>query len=106
VTDDDRDTGAVDRGGRREVIVPDRLYKTVTVFSTLVAVGGVVVGFVLIDEATGRATRPLSEVDVPLALLGLGFIVFCSVQYAYAQRFQAAGMTTDKTSEDTSTDDG
>jgi cytochrome c biogenesis factor len=106
VTDDDSETGPVTREGRREVIVPPRLYKAVTVFSTLIAVAGVVLGFVLIDEATARATRPLAEVNVPLALLGLGLIVGSALQYAYAQRFRAAGMTTDKTGENGVSDDG
>jgi cytochrome c biogenesis factor len=106
VTDDDRETGPVQRDGRREVIVPERLYKAITVFSTLFAVAAVVLGFILIDEATARATRPLAEVNVPLASLGLALIVGAAVQYAFAQRFQAAGMTTDKTGEDTDTDNG
>jgi hypothetical protein len=38
--------------GRRDIAVPLRLYKTVTVFSTLIAVVSVVAGFVLLDAAT------------------------------------------------------
>lgn len=100
------ETGPVDRDGRREVIVPARLYKTITVFSTLLAVAGVVAGFVLIDEATGRATRPLGEVNVVLALGGLMILIAGAAQYAYAQRFRAEGMTTDKTDENGDTDNG
>jgi hypothetical protein len=48
--------------GRRDVVVPLRLYKTVTVFSTLIAVVAVVLGFVLLDAATqgGSALQALA----------------------------------------------
>lgn len=104
--EDSVETGPRSRDGRREVIVPVRLYKTITVFSTLIAVIAVVGGFVLIDEATGRATRALSEVNVPLALGGIAILIGGALQYAYAQRFQAEGMATDKTEEDSSSDNG
>jgi hypothetical protein len=48
VSDDDRRT---DRREGRDVAVPMRLYKTVTVFSTLIAVFAVVFGFLLLDAA-------------------------------------------------------
>jgi hypothetical protein len=54
----------------RSVVVPDRVYKSVTVFSTLFAVVTVVGGFIVLDAATKRASVALSEVDPLLALLG------------------------------------
>jgi hypothetical protein len=58
-------SGGEDGGGtrgRRDVVVPLRLYKTVTVFSTLIAVVAVVLGFVLLDAATqgGSALQALA----------------------------------------------
>ena len=76
----------------RSVVVPDRVYKTVTVFSTLFAVVAVVAGFVVLDEATDRASVALSEVDPLLALLGVGLIVAGAVTYAFSTRFRAEGM--------------
>ena len=69
-----------------------RVYKAVTVFSTLFAVGAVVVGFVVLDSATRRAQAPVEEVNVPLALVGLGLIVGGAAVYAFSARFQADGM--------------
>ena len=48
MSDDDRRSES--REGR-DVAVPMRLYKTVTVFSTLIAVFAVVFGFLLLDAA-------------------------------------------------------
>lgn len=81
-----------DRGRGRDVVVPTRLYKTVTVFSTLLAMVGVVGGFALLDVATRRASAPASEVNVPLALLGLAVMGGGGAVYAYATRFRASGM--------------
>jgi hypothetical protein len=69
-----------------------RVYKTVTVFATLIAVIAVLAGFILLDEATNRAQLALSEVDAVVALLGLGSSVFGAAVYAYSTRFRAAGM--------------
>jgi hypothetical protein len=118
--DGDRSAGreetpdAATDGGRRDVVVPMRLYKTVTVFSTLGAVVTVVVGFILLDAATGtggilrvlaglvlvggagvdvgavegwfRALRPV------FAALGLGSIGFGAGVYILGSRFRAEGM--------------
>ena len=78
--------------GARSVTVPTRVYKSVTVFSTLFAVVTVVGGFVLLDAATQRASVSLAEADPVLALLGLGSIVLGAVTYAFSTRFQAEGM--------------
>jgi len=79
-------------GGRRDVVVPKRVYKAVTVFSTLFAVVTVVVGFVLVDTATQRASVPASEIDVPLAVAGIGSILAGTVVYAFSTRFRTAEM--------------
>jgi len=76
----------------REVEVPLRVYKTVTVFATLIAVASVLAGFVLLDRATNRAQLAPSDVDAVVALLGVGTIVFGAAVYAYSTRFRAAGM--------------
>ena len=74
---DDPDAGDVaaasadgDEAGR-EVEVPMRLYKTVTVFSTLIAVVTVVVGFVLLDAATLRVSVLRRLVATLLAVVGV-----------------------------------
>lgn len=68
------------------------MYKTVTVFSTLFAVGAVVLGFVLLDRATQRATAAPEDVNALVALLGLGSIAAGAVVYAFSTRFRARGM--------------
>jgi hypothetical protein len=91
------DTGATTGPKGREVVLPMRLYKTVTVFSTLFAVAGVVLGFVVLDAATNRAQASLGEIDVGLALAGLGSIAVAALVYAFATRFRASGMGKSKT---------
>ena len=101
----DPDTGPT---GGRDVVVPLRLYKTVVVFSTLIAVVSVVVGFTLLDAATLRVSvvralvvRALSAVGlVPsegalsavLAALGLAIIAGGAGVYTLGTRFRTAGM--------------
>jgi len=79
-------------GKQREVVVPLRVYKTVTVFSTLFAIFSVVGGFILVDVATDRASAPASEIDVPVAILGLGLILAGTVVYAFSTRFRTEEM--------------
>ncbi|WP_018258034.1 DUF7315 family membrane protein [Halomicrobium katesii] len=88
----------------RDVVVPLRMYKTVTVFSTLFAVVGVVGGFVLVDRATERATLPASEIDPIVALAGIGLIVFGAVVYAFSTRFRTEEMG--KSKDDAAEDSG
>lgn len=97
---DRTDDGAADGpragpAGRREVVVPLRLYKTVTVFSTLVAVGAVLGGFVVLDRATESAGAAPSDVNVALALLGVAAIALGAATYAFSTRFRTAGMAPD-----------
>ena len=106
------DTETPERGnpsGRgRDVIVPMPLYKVVTVFSTLIAVVGVVFGFMLLDAATlnvsflGNAIRgALAFVGLAvadgilrpvLAAVGLAAIAFGAGVYVIGTRFRAPGM--------------
>jgi len=88
---DEQSTDAGDEGSR-DVVVPLRVYKTVTVFSTLFAVVSVVGGFVLVDRATERATLPASEIDPIAALAGIGLILFGAAVYAFATRFRTEEM--------------
>jgi hypothetical protein len=85
--------------GGRDVVVPLALYKRITVFSTLFAVLAVLVGFVLLDTATGRATRELSEVNVGLAVAGLLSIGAGAAVYAFSTRFRTEGMGNPKDDE-------
>lgn len=98
----------VDERGGRDVVVPMRLYKTVTVFSTLVAVVCVVVGFALLDAATLQVSlvRELlvdvlgllgvepagGALGTVLAVLGLAIIAFGAAVYVLGTRFRAEGM--------------
>lgn len=111
----DEDSGADDpvetRGeasdrGRREVVLPERLYRTVTVFSTLIAIVGVVAGFILLDVATQQATASFEEVNVWLAGLGILAILGGGATYAYAARFRAEGMRKDKDATDEPSNNG
>ena len=90
----------------RTVTVPLRIYKTITVFSTLFAILGVVGGFVLLDAATNRTQAPIEEIDPLVAGLGLLLIVGGSVVYAFSTRFRAEGMGNAKERSDEGEDDG
>jgi hypothetical protein len=109
--DDAGRSGGVDGespSARREVEVPLRLYKTVTVFSTLIAIVAVVVGFLLLDAATigtgllRRAvvsllsvlslTPPESVLSVLFAIAGLLCIAGGAVVYVLGTRFKAPKM--------------
>lgn len=95
-------------GGGRDVVVPMRLYKTVTVFSTLIAVVCVVFGFMLLDAATlnvsflGGIVRGLLGIagvgvadgvlSTLFAAAGLGIIGFGAGVYVVGTRFRAEGM--------------
>ncbi|WP_327051397.1 DUF7315 family membrane protein [Halomicrococcus gelatinilyticus] len=90
----------------REVVVPLRVYKAVTVFSTLFAVVTVVGGFVVLDTATDRARAPLEEVQLPLALGGVALIAAGAVVYAFSTRFHAEGMGKPKDDSDEPSNNG
>lgn len=102
--------GPVDRPATdgRTVYVPVRLYKTITIFSTLFAIVGVVLGFVLLDQATDRARADVADIDPVIALVGLGCIVLAAAIYWFATRFQVASMgkAKERTDEDETDTDG
>jgi hypothetical protein len=90
----------------RDVVIPLPLYKVVTVFSTLISGAAVVFGFVVLDEATQRASAPADEIDPLLALLGLLLIAGGGALYAFSGRFRAPGMGTTKNDETERSDNG
>jgi hypothetical protein len=106
----------------RDVVVPMRVYKTVTVFSTLIAVGTVVLGFVLLDAATIRLSLlrrllvaglgavglspPSSLLSAVLALCGLGSIALGAGVYVLGSRFRARGMGNPQEDADEPSDNG
>lgn len=104
-SDEPPDGAGSDPGGR-EVVVPMRLYKTVTVFSTLVAVLAILGGFVLLDRGTQRATASPEEVSLPVVALGLALIVGGSAVYAFSTRFRTEGMGKPKDDTDEPTNNG
>jgi len=83
-----------------------RVYKAVTVFTTLFAVVTVVVGFALLDLATDRARAPISEIEPVLALVGIVLIVGGAAAYAFSTRFRAEGMGKPKDDTDEGSDNG
>ena len=109
MADDDRRTDG--REGR-DVEVPLRLYKTVTVFSTLIAVFAVVFGFLLLDAAalgTGllrelaRSILGLLSLSIGESLLsalfavaGLLSIALGAGVYVLGTRFKASEMSAGK----------
>ncbi|UPV73458.1 hypothetical protein M0R89_13000 [Halorussus limi] len=90
----------------REVEVPIGLYKVVIVFSTMFAVAFVVGGFIVLDTATRRARLSPSEMNLPLALLGVAMIAAGGVVYAFATRFRAEGMGKPKDGSDEPSNNG
>lgn len=104
-------TGDSDREGRREdgtIVVPMRMYKGITVFSTLVATGLVVLGFFFFDAATRTDnlirtsvsslvgltgwTPPTQVLNVSFGLLGVAVIVLGAGSYILGTRFKTAEM--------------
>ncbi|QCC49758.1 DUF7315 family membrane protein [Halapricum salinum] len=100
-----------DRTGRREdgtIVVPMRMYKGITVFSTLVATVLVVLGFVSFDAATRTdhlfrttlrwvfeavgVTLSVDVLNVLFGLLGVGLIVLGAGSYILGTRFKTEGM--------------
>jgi uncharacterized membrane protein YedE/YeeE len=120
--DADAQGGVRDADGRRDVVVPMRLYKTVTVFSTLIAIVGVVFGFVLLDAATIRLSLlrrvvigllravgvvpPDAVLSAVLAVLGLAAIGFGAGVYVLGTRFRAHGMGNPQEDADESSGNG
>ncbi|SEO90217.1 hypothetical protein SAMN05216388_102262 [Halorientalis persicus] len=100
-------TGADGDGSAdRDIEVPMRVYKAVTVFTTLFAIVTVVGGFVLLDSATNRATASLDEIQPVAALVAIGLILAGAAAYAFSTRFRAEGMGKSKDDTDENTDNG
>ncbi|XVH30749.1 DUF7315 family membrane protein [Haloferacaceae archaeon DSL9] len=111
-----------DPNGGRDVVVPMRLYKTVTVFSTLIAAVSVLVGFTLIDAATLQISfvRALigytfTTIGIPvaedllgavLATLGLLVIGFGAGVFILGSRFRTAEMGNSQEDSDEVSDNG
>lgn len=92
----DSDTSENRRPSDDDVIVPMSLFKVVTVFSTFIAAAAVVGGFIIIDMATRGGLASLEEVNVILALIGVGVIVLGSGIYVFSTRFRTEGMRSSK----------
>lgn len=104
----DTEFGPVEEAGPRDIVVPTRLFKLVTVATTLLAVPTVVLGFMFLDAATlqtsvARATVlfvvnwlgiPVDEsvVSILLGFVGIGLIALGAGIYIVGSRFRAAGM--------------
>jgi hypothetical protein len=103
-----RGSESTETGGRRDVVVPLRLYKTITVFSTLIAAVCILAGFILLDAATLQMSvlRRLIVTAVEaigvtpdqellgglLAVAGLSLMALGSGVFILSSRFRAAGM--------------
>ena len=105
---DDTDSERTDRRDDGTVVVPMRMYKGVTVFSTLVATAMIVLGFFMFDAAT-RLDNPIREivlwaigltgwtpatgaVNVAFGLLGVALILLGAGSYVLGTRFKTAEM--------------
>src|SRR6056297_3544275 len=64
-------TEAEGRQGRRDIVVPLRLYKTITVFSTLIAAASILAGFILLDAATLELSVLRSLIVVGIESVGI-----------------------------------
>lgn len=92
----------------REIVIPFRLYKAVTVFSTLAAVIAYLIGFTLVDAATLQISflrttivyllnsagfYPPDDVLVAvLAITGIAFLLAGTAVYVLGTRFRGQGM--------------
>lgn len=92
----------------REIVVPFRLYKSVTVFSTLAAVVAYLIGFTLVDAATlqisfvrtaivyllnSAGLFPSNDLLVAtLVITGIAFLVAGTTVYVLGTRFRGQGM--------------
>lgn len=94
--------------GRRDIVVPMRLYKTITVFSTLIATLCILVGFILLDAATLQVSvlrrlfvsgafavgLPVDQelLSVLLGIAGLSLMALGAGVFVLSSRFRTAGM--------------
>lgn len=106
MADSDERSASEPSEGSREVVVPLRVYKAVTVFSTMFSVFLVVGGFLALDAATKRANLDLADINPLLALVGLAMIGGGGALYAFSSRFRARGMGNAKERTDEQSDNG
>lgn len=85
-----------DDAGRRQVPVPMRLYKVVTVLTTLFSILGVVGGLLLIDRGTNRGRAAADEVDIIVTIVGVLLIALAAAAYAFSTRFTPPQRANDK----------
>ena len=119
---DRRDASEESDAGQRDVAVPMRLYKTVTVFSTLIAVVFVIFGFVFLDAATLQTSTlrrlvaaafdalgvalPSDVLAGVLAAVGLLSIGFGAGVYILGTRFRPRGMGNSQEDSDEGSNNG
>ncbi len=93
--------------GRRHVAVPLSIFKIVTVFTTFIAVGAIILGFVLIDRGTDRAQAAPEDVDIFITGAGVVLILLAAIMYAFSTRFTPQERANDKgTSAESEDNDG
>lgn len=116
MSSDDTDSEPTETGRQDDgsIVLPMRLYKGVTVFSTLLATALVVLGFFMFDAATHPAnplregavwlvgvsgwTPPSGAVDVAFGLVGVAIVLVGAGSYVLGTRFKAEGMVGDEES--------
>jgi hypothetical protein len=102
------------------IVVPMRMYKGITVFSTLLAVVLVVFGFFMFDAATQDQNlirqavvgllslvgleEPVGVLDVGFGLLGITMILVGAGSYILGTRFKTADMLGGDSAEETDDD--
>jgi len=100
------------RVGEDTIVVPMRMYKRISVFSTLLAVALIVFGFFMFDAATQpqsifrRAVvwvlgtvgvvPPSGVLDVGFGLFGVALILLGGGSYVLGSRFKTSGMLADE----------
>lgn len=82
--------------GRRHVPVPMSIFKMVTVLTTFLALAGIILGFLLIDRGTDRASAAPEDVNLLVTGTGVGLIVLAAVAYAFSTRFTPGERANDK----------
>lgn len=91
--------------GRRHVAVPLPVFKIVTVFTTFIAIGAIILGFILIDRGTDRAGAAPEDVDLLVTGTGVALIILAAAIYAFSTRFTPPERASDKGSSTEAGDD-